>query len=679
MADPSRLNMADPRRPPHLGNFHPMYLPSRQVMVLGLGGPERWAGLLGRLRSLPWPELYRKGPIGIPQPFRMEHGEWGPPMLKSSELDWELYSVVLICCDVLLTLIWHYMAATTLAQVRVKWMSPTFRVSIGYMFGTFRLSIVRFRPMCGRVGEKEEMQKGSEQLTKILARALAVTQIIYFFRAEPYAAYTHLHILSFILHCSFGLVALLFGDGPWGHLRPNNFGQLDRDHQLNLYAMLRSFIQRSRSHLEFLFWGSVQWFVTTFPKGSSWLSAATLHLAPGKVSDVKVIDGISPYSKLTSSHFSHSGSDHSLVGNGFDRIVRMRRSLAQRFTSPKNCAADLPASVSSKKTKSSARPSLEVDTHTQNKDGVESVVLKDVDIPDMFRDSSSRNDAECCPEPVPSISSDAQDLDPNASGSPAQCRSGPLVDLSDEADMAPYWEAIHPQSDLARVNETSAAQQNQTNRWFMSEQDSFNGGQGNVVLVGPANVRINVSQSKWNESLLFWAMPSIAAYFSQKVNASLARDGSENNRNGGSPSWSAVDAFVNRSSPSVASEDSDSDGDDDFGESGVYGRPVRGTVQLRGDGTLLAITTAPPCIRSIYKVARNNEGQPPETREFVVELVGRRVRCKSGRKVIYTYAEYRSFGIHLTQAPSATLLWLLNKLNGEIRVPMLRVFRHECM
>mmetsp|Transcript_20192 Transcript_20192/g.51227 ORF Transcript_20192/g.51227 Transcript_20192/m.51227 type:complete len:157 (+) Transcript_20192:320-790(+) len=108
------------------------------ALCLPRGGWAEW--LADRVPGLP--ELYNVGPLGQPQPFRTVHGEWGPPVGKISDIDWELYSVALICCDTLLTVVWHIFAAGALRDVRVHWLSPTFRVSLGYMFGTTRLSLV---------------------------------------------------------------------------------------------------------------------------------------------------------------------------------------------------------------------------------------------------------------------------------------------------------------------------------------------------------------------------------------------------------------------------------------------------------------------------------------------------------------------------------------------------------
>jgi len=69
--------------------------------------------------------------------------------------------------------------------------------------------------------------------------------------------------------------------------------------------------------------------------------------------------------------------------------------------------------------------------------------------------------------------------------------------------------------------------------------------------------------------------------------------------------------------------------------------------------------------------------QPPEARELLVELIGRRIRCASGRRILYSYAEFRTFGMALSPRAQATLLWLLNKLNGDTAVPLLRTFRQR--
>ena len=60
-----------------------------------------------------------------------------------------------------------------------------------------------------------------------------------------------------------------------------------------------------------------------------------------------------------------------------------------------------------------------------------------------------------------------------------------------------------------------------------------------------------------------------------------------------------------------------------------------------------------------------------------MELLGRKVVCKSKSKVIYMYAEFRRFGMELTKQQRKTLLWLMNQLNDNIHETNLRSFRAQ--
>ena len=77
------------------------------------------------------------------------------------------------------------------------------------------------------------------------------------------------------------------------------------------------------------------------------------------------------------------------------------------------------------------------------------------------------------------------------------------------------------------------------------------------------------------------------------------------------------------------------------------------------------VATSPPQLRSIvaYAALSKDPATPEHNRETVVELVGARVRCASGVRVMYGYAEYRRYGARLTTAQRETQLWLLNMLN----------------
>ena len=103
---------------------------------------------------------------------------------------------------------------------------------------------------------------------------------------------------------------------------------------------------------------------------------------------------------------------------------------------------------------------------------------------------------------------------------------------------------------------------------------------------------------------------------------------------------------------------------------------TRGTLLLRGDGIILQVAMAPPQLRSVvaYAALSRDPATPPHNRETVVELVGTRVRCATGVRVMYGYAEFRGYGARLTVPQRETVLWLLNLLN-KVELTELRWYR----
>ena len=55
--------------------------------------------------------VYNRGPFGDPSPQQFtvvrSTSEWGPPVQRTYEIDWEVYSVILILSDVIMTVAWH--------------------------------------------------------------------------------------------------------------------------------------------------------------------------------------------------------------------------------------------------------------------------------------------------------------------------------------------------------------------------------------------------------------------------------------------------------------------------------------------------------------------------------------------------------------------------------------------
>ena len=59
-------------------------------------------------------------------------------------VDMSVYMVSLILCDILLGLAWFGMGSRLLTQVRIRFLSPSLRLSIALLYGTMRISLVRW-------------------------------------------------------------------------------------------------------------------------------------------------------------------------------------------------------------------------------------------------------------------------------------------------------------------------------------------------------------------------------------------------------------------------------------------------------------------------------------------------------------------------------------------------------
>jgi len=377
---------------------------------------------------------------------------------------------------------------------------------------------------------------------------------IYFFRALPQAAYTYLHALSFFLHITIGLSALLFGDGPWKNLRPNDIGVFGN--RLNPFKAIPVILTSIRTRWEYLWWGFVHR-VSMLPG----MRRVHITLAPA-------------------------------IDSGIEKIHKSMKQ-AFRTLSP-----------------------------TNKKSG------------SFFQSSRPRR-----PTPFPS------DL---------------VADIDETETLVLLSPTLHVPTP------------------------------SKVTVVGPGKLELRVSQSKWNESVLFWAKPSIDAYFAKspkpispgkpsspqsslrlkRIDPPYVLSLSESSTAG--VVWGGgFDDYVTN-----GKEEMNDDVDEEF-EDGDVSSPTRATINIRGDGVLLGVTPAVPIVRDIVSVSCQNDSlDKQETKEFVVELLGRRMICTSGTKVVYTYGEYRRiFRERLPSPVKATLLWLLNKLNGNIKETNLRALR----
>jgi hypothetical protein len=128
------------------------------------------------------------------------------PMVKGPMVifDMHVYSITLLCCDLLLTLAFHHVTQVLFSKsrpLRVKFLSPSARMTFGMLFGVARLW------------------------------ALSYLNIV--------PLYAFMAKLSFVIGLVLGWAALVFDDGPWRSLRPNNRAALARDSILNPCATVR--------------------------------------------------------------------------------------------------------------------------------------------------------------------------------------------------------------------------------------------------------------------------------------------------------------------------------------------------------------------------------------------------------------------------------------------------------
>jgi len=687
-----------------------------------------------------------------------------------------------------------------------------------------------------------------------------------------------------------GLVALVFGDGPWGHLRPNEFGLVEREHQLNPFQIARSVLRELPSRVEYWFWGWLQWLLKVLPRGSSFMGIVQVRLLPASTLVDSGLERFSSLQAALATRFAHPLSPPS-AGPATDRKPKSAsfKDWAKRMTTPPYSPRTATGCTSAEEPCRSEGTGALRRRHRR-------IISDPVEINGRVFDLSLSNSENrglaglagasqqvkkgSAVEESESESSESDTDDYNeqsraytprrsritsvllSTGSRRGPFPVPIINTSLEGDPDVAFPGSGTSGSTPPGHAASSGQPD--SRWSLAQ---IQGDSEQVVLVGPANFQIKVSRSKWNDTILFWARPSIEAYFSQRVRsqglrpspmarqrrplpltppprpsasqrsaypqaprpsvssqsasedtmggsasqlneagsalhaqsqlplppssistppprappslrmavpspasasdispllsaqqsghspdghgssseghgasstatvgrqrsaslpssssslsrASLPKERTSRRRqarrrssyretssfldvdsssfaaparssrrvrrstaspaSSSSPSWSALEVFVNRNE---ASSD-DSDDSDGGGAPGVVDRPVlgaavRGTVLLRGDGVLLSITTAAPCAREVLDVVRRSESREPSMREVMVELIGRRVRCKSGRRIQYTYAEFRSFGMEMPRRPQSTLLWLLSKLNGDICVPLLRTFRER--
>jgi len=115
-----------------------------------------------------------------------------------------MYSLTLLACDVLLTLAWHYVTQVLFSKnkpLRVKFLSPSARMTLGMLFGVGRLWALSY--------------------LNILPLVHAMAKV------------------TFVIGFALGWAALVFDDGPWSSLRPNSHAALARDSILNPLTTFR--------------------------------------------------------------------------------------------------------------------------------------------------------------------------------------------------------------------------------------------------------------------------------------------------------------------------------------------------------------------------------------------------------------------------------------------------------
>jgi len=166
-----------------------------------------------KLWWLPSIRPFRLGPFSEEPHHR---AAWASPAAAFQSLDSSVdvasvYSIILLACDLLLNLAWHYATKYVLTrrQFRLKFLSPSVRFTFGVIFG--------------------------------LARLWAISYL------RPTALYFFLARLCFVVYLLLGLSALVFDDGPWRNVRPNARSVLNRDSILNPYGTLNKAINSSVS------------------------------------------------------------------------------------------------------------------------------------------------------------------------------------------------------------------------------------------------------------------------------------------------------------------------------------------------------------------------------------------------------------------------------------------------
>lgn len=125
------------------------------------------------------------------------------------------YSVVMLACDVFMTLAWHFTTKHVVGrrggQFRLKYLSPSVRFTLGVLFGALRLWGIA--------------------------------------HLHPTPLYSFLSRFCFFVYLILGLSALVFDDGPWRGVRPNAKSALDSDSLLNPYATINKALNTSVTKL----------------------------------------------------------------------------------------------------------------------------------------------------------------------------------------------------------------------------------------------------------------------------------------------------------------------------------------------------------------------------------------------------------------------------------------------
>jgi len=246
--------------------------------------------------------------------------------------------------------------------------------------------------------------------------------------------------------------------------------------------------------------------------------------------------------------------------------------------------------------------------------------------------------------------------------------------------------AIVRSSSFERVDELpepSRSSQSESDWSLEKFAESFSADE--ITLLGPGKVKIKVSKEKWNESLLYWAMPSLQEYFSaadgfesfsrpdfdmsksqykngirhEFFRRSRKRIGQRFRRKSG---WTAFQDFVSISEGLYSESKRNADLCEEYSEKAEkWSPPIRGTVVMRKDGAIYSINPSFPNVREIVSILKKSSNASEQ--QVIIELVGREIICKSSTKVMFMFSTYHHFGIHLNLAQRKTLLWLMNTLN----------------